>query len=55
MAAQQAPARELFKEAFENRYTWDKDFPGYRAEITYFPKEGEPIRTKTPARNATRR
>jgi hypothetical protein len=41
MAAQQAPARELFKEAFENRYTWDKDFPGYRAEITYFPKEGD--------------
>jgi hypothetical protein len=38
---QQAAAQELFKEAFENRYTWDKDFPGYRAEIAYLPKEDE--------------
>ncbi|MGY4589815.1 hypothetical protein ACVWXF_000454 [Thermostichus sp. MS-CIW-40] len=38
---QQASAQDTFKEAFENRYTWDKDFPGYRAELTYFPKEDE--------------
>ena len=28
-------AQELFRAAYENRYTWDKSFPGYTADITY--------------------
>lgn len=35
MTATQVSARELFRAAYENRYTWDKDFPGYTADITY--------------------
>lgn len=27
-------AQELFRNAYENRYTWDVDFPGYRADLT---------------------
>jgi hypothetical protein len=26
-------AQELFRTAYENRYTWDADFPGYRADL----------------------
>lgn len=26
-------ARELFRTAYENRYTWDASFPGYRADL----------------------
>ena len=26
-------AEELFKAAYENRYTWDEDFPGYSANV----------------------
>ncbi|NJL35475.1 MAG: DUF3386 domain-containing protein [Leptolyngbyaceae cyanobacterium SM1_4_3] len=26
-------ARELFQSAYENRYTWDKNFPGFTADI----------------------
>ncbi|MEB3883544.1 DUF3386 domain-containing protein [Lyngbya sp. CCY1209] len=26
-------ARDLFRNAYENRYTWDTDFPGYSADI----------------------
>ncbi|WP_026101037.1 DUF3386 domain-containing protein [Synechococcus sp. PCC 7336] len=26
-------ARELFKQAYENRYTWDNNFPGYSADF----------------------
>jgi Protein of unknown function (DUF3386) len=32
MTAQQ-PARELFRAAYENRYTWDRAFPGYTADV----------------------
>ncbi|HAC63564.1 MAG TPA: hypothetical protein DCF68_08480 [Cyanothece sp. UBA12306] len=28
-------AQELFRSAYENRYTWDRNFPGYEADITY--------------------
>lgn len=28
-------AQELFRAAYENRYTWDKNFPGYTADVTY--------------------
>ncbi|ERN42577.1 protein of unknown function (DUF3386) [Rubidibacter lacunae KORDI 51-2] len=34
-----ATARELFRAAYENRYTWDENFPGYRAELTI--RQGE--------------
>jgi hypothetical protein len=27
-------ARDLFRAAYENRYTWDQDFPGYTAEVS---------------------
>ena len=32
-------ARELFCAAYENRYTWDKNFPGYTANVTYKRKD----------------
>jgi hypothetical protein len=28
-------ATALFRAAYENRYTWDQAFPGYRADVTY--------------------
>lgn len=31
----QMEARELFRAAYENRYTWDSNFPGYTADVTY--------------------
>lgn len=30
---EQTSARELFRTAYENRYTWDNNFPGYSADI----------------------
>ncbi len=36
-------ARELFQAAYENRYTWDSNFPGYLAEIEV--KQGKEIHT----------
>lgn len=35
MTVTQISAQELFQAAYENRYTWDKDFPGYTADITF--------------------
>ncbi|AKG21123.1 DUF3386 domain-containing protein [Calothrix sp. 336/3] len=35
MTVTQISAQELFRSAYENRYTWDKSFPGYTADITY--------------------
>lgn len=35
MTAIQTSARELLQAAYENRYTWDKNFPGYTADVTY--------------------
>ncbi|MFE4107270.1 DUF3386 domain-containing protein [Almyronema epifaneia] len=35
MVGTQTSARELFRSAYENRYTWDANFPGYTAEVTY--------------------
>ncbi len=29
----QTTARDLFKAAYENRYTWDANFPGYSADV----------------------
>ncbi len=35
MSATTLTARELFRTAYENRYTWDKNFPGYTADVTF--------------------
>jgi Protein of unknown function (DUF3386) len=35
MTVTQVSAKELFRAAYENRYTWDNDFPGYTADVTY--------------------
>ncbi|MBC5795616.1 MAG: DUF3386 domain-containing protein [Sphaerospermopsis sp.] len=35
MTVTQISAQELFRAAYENRYTWDQNFPGYTADITY--------------------
>jgi hypothetical protein len=34
MTAVQVSAQDLFQAAYENRYTWDKSFPGYTADVT---------------------
>ncbi|MEL6136282.1 MAG: DUF3386 domain-containing protein [Cyanobacteria bacterium J06628_6] len=35
MTAVQTSARDLFRAAYENRYTWDADFPGYTTDVTF--------------------
>jgi len=30
---EQSNAQELFRAAYENRYTWDQNFPGYSADV----------------------
>lgn len=35
MVGTQVSARELFRSAYENRYTWDHNFPGYTTDVTY--------------------
>lgn len=35
MVGTQVSAQDLFRAAYENRYTWDKNFPGYTADVTY--------------------
>jgi hypothetical protein len=42
-AAGQPEARALFQAAYENRYTWDANFPGYTADVTL--REGETVYT----------
>ena len=34
MTALQVSAREMVQAAYENRYTWDKSFPGYTTDVT---------------------
>ena len=36
-------ARELFQAAYENRYTWDANFPGYSADVEL--KQGDEVYT----------
>ncbi len=36
---EQTSARELFRAAYEHRYTWDENFPGYSADVQL--KQGE--------------
>lgn len=40
---EQSNAGELFRAAYENRYTWDNSFPGYSAEVEL--KQGDEIYT----------
>ncbi|HIK27673.1 MAG: DUF3386 domain-containing protein [Oscillatoriaceae bacterium SKW80] len=40
---EQLNARDLFRAAYENRYTWDNNFPGYRADVTL--KQGDEVYT----------
>jgi hypothetical protein len=35
MTAVKLSAQDLFRAAYENRYTWDVQFPGYTADVTY--------------------
>jgi hypothetical protein len=35
MVGTQIAAQDLFRAAYENRYTWDQAFPGYTADVTY--------------------
>jgi hypothetical protein len=35
MVQTQLSAQDLFRAAYNNRYTWDPSFPGYTADITY--------------------
>ncbi|NJO41381.1 MAG: DUF3386 domain-containing protein [Cyanobacteria bacterium CRU_2_1] len=32
---EQTDARDLLRAAYENRYTWNKNFPGYTADVTF--------------------
>jgi len=47
---EQMSARDLFRAAYENRYTWDKTFPGYTADVQL--KEGDTVHTGTICINA---
>lgn len=40
---EQNNARDLFRAAYENRYTWDENFPGYSADIEI--KQGDEVYT----------
>lgn len=41
--SQTLTAQDLFRAAYDNRYTWDAQFPGYRADVLL--KEGNETRT----------
>jgi hypothetical protein len=34
MVGTQVSARDFFRAAYENRYTWDNNFPGYTTDVT---------------------
>jgi hypothetical protein len=36
---EQTSARELFRAAYEHRYTWDENFPGYSADVQLKQKD----------------
>lgn len=40
---EQAEARALFQAAYENRYTWNEQFPGFKADVTL--KQGDEVYT----------
>ncbi len=42
MTTAQVLAQDLFRAAYDNRYTWDKSFPGYTADVT-LKQDGQPV------------
>ena len=45
MVSTQVAARDFFRSAYENRYTWDHDFPGYTTDVTFIA-DGKTITAK---------
>jgi len=45
MVGTQVSAREFFRSAYENRYTWDHNFPGYTTDVTYIA-DGKTVTAK---------
>ena len=43
-------ARDLMRSAYENRYTWNADFPGYTADVTF--SQGDAVHTAQARINA---
>jgi Protein of unknown function (DUF3386) len=43
MTAVQLSAQDFFRAAYENRYTWEKTFPGYSADVT-FTHDGQVVK-----------
>lgn len=41
MSAVQLSARDIMRAAYENRYTWDSNFPGYTTDVEF--KQGDKI------------
>lgn len=39
MVTTQVSARDFFRSAYENRYTWDHNFPGYTTDVTFISGE----------------
>lgn len=39
MVGTQVSAREFFRSAYENRYTWDQGFPGYTTDVVFISGE----------------
>ena len=39
MVGTQVSARDFFRAAYENRYTWDQNFPGYTTDVTMIADE----------------
>ena len=35
MSAVQLSARDVMRAAYENRYTWDSNFPGYTTDVEF--------------------
>lgn len=45
MVGTQVSARDFFRSAYENRYTWDHNFPGYTTDVTYIA-DGKTVTAK---------
>lgn len=45
MVGTQVSARDFFRSAYENRYTWDHSFPGYTTDVTYIA-DGKTVTAK---------
>jgi hypothetical protein len=45
MVGTQVSARDFFRSAYENRYTWDHNFPGYTTDVTFI-SDGKTLNAK---------